>query len=161
MGSRRRKCVFKQKATQRSHVVATPADVDALASRVAARAAREPPGPLLTRYALALAAVLLKGDRPDLVNALAATLDGPALLETLKSLPDELEELSTAGAVTNLRGAFEMHGLRGADRGDAAGRDVDIPSATERADEDRPAPTIERKSSLHGVGPKQKGAACS
>ena len=51
-----------------------------------------------------------------------------------------------------------------ADRGDAAGRDVDIPRATER-DVDIPRATertgrrstIERKSSLDGVGLKQKG----
>ena len=42
-----------------------------------------------------------------------------------------------------------------ADRGDAAGRDVDIPRAN-RVDEDRRPLTIERKIPLDGVGPKQK-----
>ena len=49
--------------------------------------------------------------------------------------------------VTKRHGAFKMLGtVSGANRGDAAGRDVDIPRATERAER-----TIERTSSLDGV----------
>ena len=62
-----------------------------------ARAAGEAVGPLLTQHALALAAVLLKDERErDVVARACDRLGGAALLETLKVLPEELEEMSMA-----------------------------------------------------------------
>ena len=60
-------------------------------------------------------------------------------MHTSHELPFE----ATRGIV---RGAFEMHGLRGADRGDAAGSDAEIPRAA-GPDEERRPPTLERKRS--------------
>ena len=60
-----------------------------------------------------------------------------------------------------------LHGLRGADRGDAAGRDVEIPRATERTEccgRRSTATAIERKSShwmvwAHGLRGADRGDA--
>ena len=93
-----RHCVFKPGAAQRpqrSHVVMDDATYARFRGRLAARAAGEGPGPLLTQHALALAAVFLKDEDPaDVVARVVAALRGAALLETLRVLPEELDELS-------------------------------------------------------------------
>ncbi|KAK7234533.1 hypothetical protein SO694_00195017 [Aureococcus anophagefferens] len=93
-----RHCVFKPGAAQRpqrSHVVMDDATYARFRGRLAARAAGEGPGPLLTQHALALAAVFLKDEDPaDVVARVVAALRGNALLETLRVLPEELDELS-------------------------------------------------------------------
>ena len=99
----------------------------------------------------------VRGERSVLAQARGNVLEwsfpdaaGAAWADALPfaALPDGAR---CRGAGTKRRGAFEMHHkVVGADRGDAAWRDVDIPRATK----DRRPPTIEGKSSLDGVGPR-------
>ena len=89
-----RKCQFRSTATQRSHVVMSAEGAAEWRQRIALRCGTAPPGPLQTRYALTLAAALLKSDQSDLVALVAAALAGASLAETLKALPEELEGLS-------------------------------------------------------------------
>ena len=89
-----RKMQLREVATQRSHVVMSAEGAVALRRRLALRCSTAPPGPLQTRYALTLAAALLKSDQRDLVAIVASTLAGAPLAETLRALPEELEGLS-------------------------------------------------------------------
>ena len=76
------------------NVVMSAEGAVALRRRLALRCSTAPPGPLQTRYALTLAAALLKSDQRDLVAIVASTLAGAPLAETLRALPEELEGLS-------------------------------------------------------------------
>ena len=82
-----RKMQLREVATQRSHVVMSAEGAVALRRRLALRCSTAPPGPLQTRYALTLAAALLKSDQRDLVAIVASTLAGAPLPRPFELYP--------------------------------------------------------------------------
>ncbi|KAH8048882.1 hypothetical protein JL720_15731 [Aureococcus anophagefferens] len=140
-----RHCVFKPGAAQRPQRATWSWTTRPTLQVRAPRAAGEGPGPLLTQHALALAAVFLKDEDPaDVVARVVAALRGNALLETLRVLPEELDELSIK---PQLRAARRAAFTTSAPAALAAALDhaAGAAAACYRAAAERRAPTISRR----------------